>query len=60
MIPEEKEFDQCGMTKEDWQALPEIFKFINRQSIEGWYGTGAIKQLNKIERKLIRISEKVR
>lgn len=57
MIPQKNEFDQCGMTKEDWQALPEIFKFLNRQSIEDWYGNGAIKQLNKIERKLIKISD---
>lgn len=56
---EQKLFDQCGMTKEEWQALPEIMKFVNRQGIEDWYGKGAIKQLKKIEKKLINIAASV-
>lgn len=59
MNEEEKPFDQCGMTKEDWQALPEILKYVNRQAIVDWYGVGAIKQFKKIEKKLIQIAEKV-
>lgn len=56
---EQKSFDQCGMTIEDWQALPEIMKFVNRQGIEDWYGKGAIKQLKKIEKKLNKIADSV-
>lgn len=50
---------QQEMTKDDWQALPEIIKFVNRQGLEDWYGKGAIKQLNKIEKKLTKIADTV-
>lgn len=50
---------QREMTKDDWQALPEIMKFVNRQGIEDWYGKGAIKQLKKIEKKLNKIADSI-
>ncbi len=54
---EEKPLNQCGMKKDDWQALPEILKFVNRQGLEDWYGKGAIRQFKKIEKKLNKIAD---
>lgn len=50
---------QHEMAREDWKAIPEIMKYVNRQGIEDWYGKGAIKQLKRIEKKLIKIAKSV-